>query len=112
MMKVRSKELRKLSRKARFTVMMDAVMRCINDEEDPGLYRWLVEGCPDGSTPQDIADYVDDREDGEQTYKDWCVIFAEEMANLIYKGNWDDNGRTLELYNSGTEYCNLEGEIC
>lgn len=49
---------------------MDLIASCINDEEI--LESWLLDGIPDGSTKEDLEEYVDD------------TTFADIMDSFVF----------------------------
>lgn len=75
---------------------MDRVIRLVNDEGNGVFETWLMGGVPDGSTEQDFQEYSGDME----MYKDCCILFAELISDMIVNGEWDNDGLTLEFFNT------------
>lgn len=48
----------------------------LREVEDEYLETWLMEGCPDGSTIGEIADYVAE----DETFEDWLQLGRELLT--------------------------------
>jgi hypothetical protein len=83
-------------------MLMDRVIRCVNDEENGIFDDWITLHVPDGCSRDEWADLIEGRVQG--AYLEACEFFARRMSNLIAKGAWSDQGWTLELFNRDEHY--------
>lgn len=74
---------------------MDKAMRCLNDEEHPALWEWLEQGIPDGSSEEDLADYITT---DPEWYGDMCILFADLISRIITKGEINEKGFLIEFW--------------
>lgn len=74
---------------------MDKAIRCLNDEEHPALWTWLEEGVPDGSSDEDLEDFIIS---DDNWYAEMCVLFAELISKVITEGDINDRGFLIEFW--------------
>lgn len=83
-------------------MIMDKVIRCVNDEKN-GIYKdWTTLHVPNGLSRDEWAAFIEGRE--QMVYIEACEFFARRISNLIAKGEWSDKGHTLELFNQNKHY--------
>lgn len=83
-------------------MIMDKVIRCVNDEETGIFDDWITLHVPDGCSRDEWADLIEGRV--QEAYLEACEFFARRMSNLIAKGAWSEQGWTLELFNRDEHY--------
>lgn len=83
-------------------MIMDKVIRCVNDEENGIFEDWITLHVPDGCSRDEWADLIEGHV--QEAYLEACEFFARRMSNLIAKGAWSEQGWTLELFNRDEHY--------
>lgn len=83
-------------------MLMDRVIRCVNDEENGIFDDWITLHVPDGCSRDEWADLIEGHV--QEAYLEACEFFARRMSNLIARGAWSEQGWTLELFNRDEHY--------
>lgn len=76
---------------------MDNVIRMVSDEENGVFIDWITLHVPDEATDEDLKEFV---ENDDMFYRDACEFFARRVSFMLDKGDWNDKGYSIELFNS------------